>query len=217
MRKFTGEDFDQLVRFFDGMAQTKWLSSVHDQLKLLSGSWEGKRVLDIGCGTGRLLLRGAHEAKYVEGIDLSEKMIEAAKCIYKEKGVQNARFRVGDACDLPYRNEEFDIAVSTCVFFLLPEPELGLKEMVRVVKKGGQLVMLNPSETMSQETAAAYCQKYNLQDFEEKTLMQWSNISTKRHRYTEAELTKLLKEYGAKEIKHQAVVDGLAIITTAIR
>lgn len=217
MRKMTGEEFDPYVRFFDGMAQTNWLGAVHNELKKLSGSWEEKKVLDIGCGTGRLLLRGVDEATLVEGIDLSENMIAKAKAIYEEKAVTNAHFRVGDAYDLPYEDEEFDIALSTCVFFLLPEPERGLKEMVRVVKAGGTLVMLNPSERMSQETAANYCQRYQLEGFEEKTLMQWSNISTKRHRYNQEQLTQLLKSYGASFVSHQEVVDGLALITVAKR
>lgn len=215
MHKMTGEEFDHLVRFFDGMAQTKWLSSVHNELKQFSGSWVEKTVLDIGCGTGRLLLRGVNEAKQVEGIDLSEKMIEAAKAIYEEHGVHNAHFRVGDACDLPYEDQQFDVAVSTCVFFLLPEPELGLIEMVRVVKRGGQIVMLNPSEKMNDEQAKQYCKRFQLRDFEEKTLMQWAKISTKRHRYNQEELTQLLNRYGAKNIKHKEVVDGLALITSA--
>lgn len=215
MEKFSGEDFDHLVRFFDGMAQTNWLGMVHDQLKEATGNWDGKKVLDVGCGTGRLLLRGVQEANVVHGVDLSENMIAAAKQIYEEKQICNSEFKVGDAYSLPYHDQEFDIVVSTCVFFLLPEPVKGLKEMVRVSKPGGMIVMLNPAEGMCQDAAAEYVMKHGLKDFEEKTIMQWSNISTQRHRYNQRELTALLKEHGANEIVHKEVVDGLALITIA--
>jgi ubiquinone/menaquinone biosynthesis C-methylase UbiE len=211
----TGEEFDSLVRFFDGMALTNWLGSVHDTLKNEIGSWENKNVLDVGCGTGRLLLRGAEEAKHLVGVDLSEKMIEAAKQIYAETNKINCNFVVADAYDLPFPNKEFDIVVSTCVFFLLPEPEKGLSEMLRVAKDGGVIAMLNPAENMCKDAAADYCTKYNLKEFEEKTLMQWSNVSTSRHRYSKDELTQLLKGHGAKEVVHKEVVDGLALITIA--
>lgn len=79
MRKMQGEEFDSLVSFFDDMARTKWLGAVHDELKQASGSWEGKSVLDVGCGTGRLLLRGVEEASMLTGVDLSSEMVKASK------------------------------------------------------------------------------------------------------------------------------------------
>lgn len=216
MRKMSGEEFDDLVRFFDGMALTKWLGSVHDQLKQASDSWGNLRVLDVGCGTGRLLLRGVEEAQEVVGIDLSEGMIAKAKEIYDEKGfAHKGKFCVGDAYELPFQDDEFDMALSTCVLFLLPDPEKGMKEMVRVVKKGGKVAMLNPAERMSQEAASEYCIKHRITDFEQKTLLQWSNISTRRHRYNQGELTQFLQRHGATKVKHTEVLEGLALITIA--
>ncbi|MEB1810026.1 MAG: class I SAM-dependent methyltransferase [Bacillaceae bacterium] len=214
MRKMNGEEFDPLVPFFDGMACTKWLGAVHDQLKQVTGSWSGKRVLDVGCGTGRLLFRGVDEADHVVGIDLSEGMIQAANELYEENGKKDkATFQVGDAYSLPFGDHEFDLAISTCVLFLLPEPAKGMKEMIRVVKEGGIIAMLNPSEHMSQQTAAEYCERHKITQFEETTLLKWSNISTLRHRYNSEELSMFLMGCGAKEVEHFPVVDGLALIT----
>ncbi|WP_096199304.1 class I SAM-dependent methyltransferase [Bacillus sp. FJAT-45350] len=216
MKKMTGNDFDHLVRFFDGMAQTSWLGSVHNQLKEVTGLWNNKTVLDVGCGTGRMLIRGANEASSLTGIDLSEGMVEAAKELFKEKGYSSkSNFIVGDACALPFSDDEFDLAISTCVLFLLPEPESGMREILRVVREGGMIVMLNPSSKMNQNEAAKYCKKYNLADFEEKTIMQWSNISTLRHRYDKEQLKNYFKENGAKRVRHEEVLDGLALITLA--
>lgn len=216
MKKMEGEDFDQLVRFFDGMASTSWLSSVHKRLKEGTGNWEKKTVLDVGCGTGRFLLRGAGEAKHVTGIDLSTEMIKACLETFTVHGFnQKATFVVGDAYKLPFEEDVFDLAVSTCVLFLLPEPTIAMEEMLRVVKKDGMIAMLNPSLKMNPKEAASYCQKHELTGFEEKTLLQWSTISTSRHTFSKEELTAYLTEKGAKQVDNIEVLEGLAIITIA--
>jgi ubiquinone/menaquinone biosynthesis C-methylase UbiE len=216
MKKMQGEDFDQLVRFFDGMATTSWLSSIHEKLKEATGSWEGKKVLDVGCGTGRFLLRGANEAEHVIGIDLSSEMVKACKqTFFFHELEKKASFVVGDACDLPFEDNEFTIAVSTCVLFLLPEPTTAMDEMIRVLKANGIIAMLNPSLKMNQQEAFRYCNENGLTGFEQKTLLQWSTISTSRHRYRTEQLTAFFTEKGAKEVVNTEVLNGLAIITIA--
>ncbi len=216
MRKMEGEEFDQLVRFFDGMATTTWLSSIHDKLKETIGSWEGKTVLDVGCGTGRFLLKGVNEAKHVTGIDLSEEMVKVSEQLFSLHDTQKkSSFVVADAYQLPFGDHEFDITVSTCVLFLLPEPEVAMDEMIRVTKKDGVIAMLNPSMKMSQEEAKRYCEEQEITGFEQKTLLQWSTISTSRHRYSTDELSSYFTQKGAREIKNIELLDSLAIITVA--
>ncbi len=216
MRKMEGEDFDQLVSFFDGMARTSWLSSIHDKLKIQSGSWEGAHVLDVGCGTGRLLLRGIEEAEHVTGVDLSSEMIKASKQnFFLHNRAEKSTFLIGDAYDLPFEDDTFQVSLSTCVMFLLPEPEKGLKELIRVTSPEGTITMLNPSKKMNQLNAFDYSKKNGITGFEQTTLLKWSNVSTRRHRYTSLELTELLTRLGAKKVSHQEVLDGLAVITTA--
>jgi ubiquinone/menaquinone biosynthesis C-methylase UbiE len=214
MRKMAGQEFDELVTFFDNMAQTKWLSALHSRLIQLTGNWSNKDVLDVGSGTGRLLLHGASEANSVSGIDISEKMVNESNRLYDEKALgYKAKFQVGDAYHLPFESELFDIALSTCVMFLLPEPEKGLKEIIRVTKKGGVLAFLNPSYLMDVERATIYAKEHKLKGFEQETLLRWSNISTKRHRYTSDQFHLLLKDCGLSEVKSEAHLDGLALIT----
>lgn len=215
VRKMSGDEFDTLVDFFDGMVLTRWLSEVHEQLKDATGSWDGLSVLDVGCGTGRLLLRGADEAVHMTGIDLSVEMINAS--IENTKQYEDkTTLVVGDACALPFSDNQYDMSLSTCVLFLLPEPELGMKEMVRVTKSNGKLVLLNPASKMSDENANAFIEKHDLNQFETKALKQWAKVSTRRHRYTEEQLDELLFKYGANEISHYPVLDGLALITIAM-
>ncbi|WP_408011636.1 class I SAM-dependent methyltransferase [Pseudalkalibacillus sp. A8] len=211
-----GEEFDQLVSFFDGMARTGWLSSIHEKLKIQSGNWTGANILDVGCGTGRLLLRGVDEAEHVTGVDLSSEMIKASKQnFFLHNRDYKSTFLVADAYELPFENDRFQVSLSTCVMFLLPEPDKGLKELIRVTSPGGTVTMLNPSKKMNQLNAYEYSKNNNLTGFEQTTLLKWSNVSTHRHRYSTEELTALLKVLGAKEVVHQVVLDGLAMITTA--
>ncbi|WP_246055403.1 class I SAM-dependent methyltransferase [Pseudalkalibacillus caeni] len=211
-----GDEFDSLVSFFDDMARTKWLGSIHNRLKQATGSWEGKSVLDVGCGTGRLLLRGVEEAGHLTGIDLSKEMLKASKQnFFFINRSEKATFMQADACEIPFEKGKFDLSLSTCVLFLLPEPEIAMKEMIRVTKEGGQLAMLNPSVRMDQAKAFAYAKDKGIRGFEQTSLLKWANVSTRRHRYSPDQLSDLLRSNGAVSTEHIEVLDGLAIITVA--
>lgn len=75
--------------------------------------------------------------------------------------------------------------------------------------------MLNPSEKMNQMTAFEYSKANNITGFEQTALLKWSNVSTRRHRYSEEDMTNLLIELGAKEVENTEVLGGLAMITSA--
>ncbi|MBY6036155.1 class I SAM-dependent methyltransferase [Fictibacillus nanhaiensis] len=216
MRKMNGEEFDELVSFFDSMARTSWLKGIHDSLKEKSGSWKELHVLDVGCGTGRLLLRGAEEADRLVGVDISSEMVKASiqQFFYHELSGKS-EFLVADAEDLPFENEAFHLALSTCVMFLLPNPAQGIKEIHRVLKEGGIIAMLNPSEKMSQDSAVLYAKEHDISGFERTALLKWSNVSTRRHRYTKDELTALLQDLHFKDVIHTEVLGGLALISIA--
>jgi ubiquinone/menaquinone biosynthesis C-methylase UbiE len=211
-----GEEFDDLVSFFDSMARTTWLKGIHDTMKETTGSWEGKDILDVGCGTGRLLLRGAEEANKLVGVDLSSEMVKASiQQFFYHEFSGKSEFLVADAENLPFEDESFHLALSTCVMFLLPDPIKGIQEVHRVLKKEGQIAMLNPSEKMSQETAAKYTKDNNISGFERTALLKWSNVSTRRHRYTTDEMTELLEDLHYSDVTHKEVLGGLAFISTA--
>jgi ubiquinone/menaquinone biosynthesis C-methylase UbiE len=122
---------------------------------------------------------------------------------------------VADAENLPFKEGTFDIALSTCVMFLLPDPVKGIGEVHRILKDDGMIAMLNPSEKMSQEIAASYAKENGVTGFERIALLKWSNVSTRRHRYTENEMTKLLQDLHFTGIEHKEVLGGLAIISIA--
>lgn len=71
----------------------------------------GKRVLDLGCGDGRLALGVAPFAKTVDGLDPDRAGIASAKRRARAEGVRNARFAVGAAQSLPYDDGVFDVVI----------------------------------------------------------------------------------------------------------
>jgi ubiquinone/menaquinone biosynthesis C-methylase UbiE len=71
----------------------------------------GKRVLDLGCGDGRLALGVAPLAKSVDGIDPDPEAIAAAKSKARKAGIRNVRFAAGAAQHLPYPDAAFDVVI----------------------------------------------------------------------------------------------------------
>lgn len=71
----------------------------------------GRRVLDLGCGDGRFALGIAHLTSAVEGVDPDADAIAAANRAARDNGLRNARFAVGTAQRLPYRDGVFDVVI----------------------------------------------------------------------------------------------------------
>ena len=106
---------------------------------------KGKRILDVGCGTGETVLKIARKVGSngrVVGIDFSSEAIARAKEKAVKAGLSSiAEFRVADAERLPFENESFDAVISECVVCLTVDKQHVLNEKVRVLKLGGRIVM----------------------------------------------------------------------------
>jgi ubiquinone/menaquinone biosynthesis C-methylase UbiE len=98
-------------------------------------------ILDVGCGTGRLLGRAADrwpDARLV-GVDVASKMIAEAKGKYGDDA--RFRFELGDAAALPLEPESIDVAFSTLSFHHWGDQPGGLREVARVLRRGGSFVL----------------------------------------------------------------------------
>lgn len=100
-------------------------------------------VLDIACGTGELerLLLNDDPNRAIVGVDISEQMLAQAR--QKLSGYANLSFQQAIASQLPFPDQSFDIVVSANAFHYFPEPEMALKEMKRVLKPQGSVVILD--------------------------------------------------------------------------
>ncbi len=111
---------------------------------LESGAIEGDHVLDCATGTGDLAIefkKAVGDSGYVMGTDFCAPMIEPAPKKAEEAGLQ-IDFEVADAMNLPYDENKFDIASIAFGIRNVDEPVTALREMARVVKPGGRVVVL---------------------------------------------------------------------------
>jgi SAM-dependent methyltransferase len=108
------------------------------------GVTNGLSVLDLGCGDGTTALPAARLGANVLGVDIARNLVEAGNKRAKDEGLANCRFQEGDASDLrDLQDRTFDLAVSVFGAMFAPKPFEVAKEMVRVTKRGGRIVMGN--------------------------------------------------------------------------
>jgi len=104
----------------------------------------GLKVLDLGCGDGTTALPAARRGADVLGVDIARNLVEAGNRRAQEHGLTNLRFQEGDACNLSeLADDTFDLVVSIFGAMFAPKPFDVAKEMVRVTRPGGRIVMGN--------------------------------------------------------------------------
>jgi ubiquinone/menaquinone biosynthesis C-methylase UbiE len=108
---------------------------------------EGQKILEVAVGTGSAFVEILKKNKhgFNTGIDLTSEMLSRAKNKAGKLGARNYSLEVGDAYDLTYPDETFDVILNNYMFDLLPEQDFPmiLKGFFRVLKPGGKLVMAN--------------------------------------------------------------------------
>jgi SAM-dependent methyltransferase len=108
------------------------------------GITKGLKVLDLGCGDGTTALPEAKLGADVLGVDIARNLIEAGNRRAAEEGLMNIKFQEGDASNLEQLPDEaFDLVVSIFGAMFAPKPFEVAKEMVRVTRPGGRIVMGN--------------------------------------------------------------------------
>src|SRR5712675_2834470 len=108
------------------------------------GITKGLKVLDLGCGDGTTALPEAKLGAEVLGIDIARNLVEAGNRRAAEHGLTNLRFQEGDASNLEeVPDNSFDLVVSIFGTMFAPKPFDVAKEMVRVTRPGGRIVMGN--------------------------------------------------------------------------
>ncbi len=108
------------------------------------GLKKGLKVLDLGCGDGTTALPAAKLGADVLGVDIARNLVEAGNRRAQEAGLTNIRFQEGDATNLAgLQDKTFDLVVSIFGAMFAPKPFDVAKEMVRVTRPGGRIVMGN--------------------------------------------------------------------------
>lgn len=108
------------------------------------GVSKNMNVADIGCGDGTTAIPAAKQGARVVGVDIASNLVEAGKQRARQEKLSNITFQEGDACDLKeLESDSFDRVVSIFGAMFAPRPFEVAKELVRVVKPGGKIVMGN--------------------------------------------------------------------------
>lgn len=108
---------------------------------------DGETILEVAVGTGLAFtnILQQNPSGWNEGIDLTEPMLAKAQTKAAQSGNKNYRLRIGDAYNLPFGADQFDLLVNNYMFDLLPEEDFAhiLAEFNRVLRPGGRLVLVN--------------------------------------------------------------------------
>jgi ubiquinone/menaquinone biosynthesis C-methylase UbiE len=122
-----------------------------------------KRILDVGCGNGRytrFLLRRADPDAMITGFDLSQKMLRRAR---RRVASDRVSFVAADLTHMPYADGTFDAVVCGWVLEHLPDPRPGLRELARVMRPGGRLLLMATEDTLTGAFCSRmwHCRTYN--------------------------------------------------------
>ena len=135
--------YDALTEQFDHFTE-RLTRPLADRMIKLAELGQNDHVLDVGTGTGVVALQAAQATRNgkVCGVDLSEKMLATARMKADKLGIaEKIEFRQMDAEELQFPESTFDTVVSLFALLHFPDPLKALKEIYRVIKPGGTLVV----------------------------------------------------------------------------
>jgi 2-polyprenyl-3-methyl-5-hydroxy-6-metoxy-1,4-benzoquinol methylase len=128
----------------DGLADLAFGGVPGGAPRITLGITKGLRVLDLGCGVGTTALPAARLGAEVLGVDIARNLVEAGNRRAREQGLTSCGFQEGDASDLRGLGDRtFDLVVSIFGAMFAPEPFDVAREMERVTRSGGRIVMGN--------------------------------------------------------------------------
>lgn len=149
--KKTRRRYQRISRFYDLM-ETLAEKRYHPWREKLWAKINGTEVLEVGVGTGKNMSHYPAVA-HITGIDLTPGMLEQARKKARTSGIDShVDLQLGDAQALDFPDNSFDTGLATFVFCSVPDPVLGLREMKRVVRPGGKVLLLehmrSPNSTL---------------------------------------------------------------------
>jgi ubiquinone/menaquinone biosynthesis C-methylase UbiE len=176
------------------------LAAAQDALLALASPAVGERVLDIACGTGLVSFDAARKVGsngHVLGIDISERMVEAAERRARELGLSNCTFRRMGAEDLALPDAAFDAVFCALGLMYMPEPERALREMYRVLRPGGRVSLA----VWGERSKCGWSAMFPIVDAEVA-----SEVCPLFFRFGESDaLARLCADAGFEEIKHRRI------------
>lgn len=134
--------WDKRSDSFDADHDTEDLQAWMEALNNLLGTDQNKNVLDLGTGTGFLANMTAKLGHSTIGIDISREMMNYA-VKHAKTAASDAVFMEGSVLDLPFMNETIDFIINSRLIWTLVEPDLAIREWLRILKPGGKIMCFN--------------------------------------------------------------------------
>jgi len=135
-------DFDLVADSYDSWYASR-RGAMYDRLEkklianFLPADAEGKKLLEIGCGTGHWSTFFSKYGFEVTGLDISERMINAAL----QKGIPNVSFHIADGHLLPFADDSFDLTAAIATLEFVRDTDAVLREMIRCTRKRGRILL----------------------------------------------------------------------------
>jgi ubiquinone/menaquinone biosynthesis C-methylase UbiE len=144
-------------------------ASIRDQAALAllveaAGATAGQQTLDVACGPGLVVCAFARVVAHATGIDATPAMIERARRLQHENGLTNVAWHVGEAAQLPFQADRFDILTCRFAFHHFQDPARVLAEMIRVCRPGGAVLVCDGFASDDPAKAAAFNTMERLRD-----------------------------------------------------
>ncbi len=203
--------YDDFASSYDAGRQTPYHRMVDDfEVELALPYARGSRVLELGCGTGRILSRLAEVADEAVGVDLSEEMVARARA----KGLDA---RLGDLHALSFEDDAFELTCSFKVLPHVPDIRAAISEAVRVTRPGGHLLLelYNPWSLRYLAKKAAGPRRIGQSLTEADVFTRWdSPRATRRLIPSNAELVAMR---GIRVLTPFAALHGVPLLATGLR
>jgi len=147
-------NFDEVANSYDSWYGDR-RGAIYDRLEkklianFLATGTEGRKLLEIGCGTGHWSRFFSQLGFEVTGLDISEAMINIAR----QKNIPNVSFHMGDGHLLPFQDSTFDLTAAITTLEFVRDAEVVLREMIRCTRKPGRILlgMLNGLSTVNRQ------------------------------------------------------------------
>ena len=186
------EYFNKIANRYDSWYLTKtgrYIDRTEKRLIFSMVCTRGGRALDLGCGTGNYTLELYKRGFSVVGADLSVEMLKIAKT-----KLPDVPFVRANAYSLPFKDESFDLILSVTMFEFLREPEKAVREIYRVLKPGGEVVI----GTMNGRSSWFLFKR--LKGLFVETAYRYARF------YTPKELEDILLSTGFKEVESRGII-----------
>lgn len=146
---------DQFTRQAEPFARAQGIRNAEalERIVQMAEAGADDTVLDVACGPGLLTCAFARVTRHAVGVDITPAMLDQARKTQAEQGLNNVSWQAGDVLSLPYPDQHFSIVVSRFVFHHLLEPLATLKEMQRVCRPGGRVVVADMSPVAGKAAA----------------------------------------------------------------